>query len=165
MGDKRSFLDRLKRYRGIGWMAVLAAAGIFLIVVGGQIGKHTESYDESKTEDPYGLVRSYTEELEGRIEALCVQIDGVTKAHVLLSLDGSTEQVYAENTAGSSVDYVIIEGKEGESALLVQEIYPQVRGIAVVCTRGDDSEIQRTVTELLAAALGIPTSRIRVAGT
>lgn len=165
MEDKKSVFAGLKRCKGIGWMALLAVAGIFLILLGGQVGQQRGSVEKTTETDLYNSARSYTQELEKRIAALCEQIDGVTKAHVLLSLDGSAEQVYAENTSGTSVDYVIIEGKDGDSAVLLQEIYPQIRGVAVVCTKGNDSEIQRTVTELLAAALGISTSRIRVAGT
>lgn len=165
MKEKTAVFERIKNCKGIGWMALLATVGICLILIGGRIGQGGENDRTASEADSYGSARSYTEELEKRIAALCEQIDGVTKAYVLLSLDGSAEQVYAENTSGSSVDYVIIQGEAGDSAVLVQEIYPQIRGVAVVCTRGNDSEIQRTVTELLAAALGISSSRIRVAGT
>ncbi len=164
MADKEPLIDRLRRCRGLGWMTLLAAVGILLILIGGRAGQHMAKNRDTAETDQYDRARSYTEELERRIAALCEQIDGVTKAHVLLSLDGSSEQVYAENTSGSSVDYVIIESKEGDSPVLVQQIYPKIRGVAVVCTRGDDSEIRRTVTELLAAALGLSTSRICVAG-
>lgn len=164
MEGKIAAAEWLKQGKGFGKMILLAVVGIVLILVGGQAG-HLKSSDTKEADmDPYALVRSYTEEMERRIASLCEQIDGVSKAHVLLSLEGSTEQVYAENKSGSSADYVIIEGKDGDSTVPVQQIYPKIRGVAVVCTRGNDSEIRRTVTELLAAALGIPTSRIQVAG-
>lgn len=165
MGLKEVLSAGLNGVRGIGRIAILAIVGVFLIILSGQIGKNGADKNPDDSKDPYSSVRTYTEELESRIVRLCEQVDGVTEAHVLLSLDGGTEQVYAENTAGASVDYVIIEGKEGEGALLVREIYPRIRGVAVVCTRGGDSETQRIVTELLSAALGISTSRICVAGS
>lgn len=103
--------------------------------------------------------------MEERIESLCCQISGVKEAHVLLTMDGSSEYIYAENEADAARDYVIIEGDGSDSPVHIQEIYPKIRGVAVVCTKGGDSEMQRTITELLSAALGIPSSRIRVAGT
>ena len=52
-------------------------------------------------------------------------------------------------------------GMFGESA---EVGYPGVRGIAVVCTGGNLPRVRAAVTELLSAALAVPTSRVRVAG-
>ena len=140
---------------------LLALSGVMLMIFGG-IDREPKKSGES-TETQYS-VRFYTEELEERIEEICKQVKGVAEAHVLLTMDASSEFVYAENTSASAHDYVIVE-RQGDGALVqIKEIYPEIRGVAVVCTRGGDSEMQRTITELLSAALGIPTSRIRVAG-
>jgi stage III sporulation protein AG len=91
--------------------------------------------------------------MEERIETLCEELSGVREAHVLLTLESGVEYVYADGGAW-----------DRESPLLLQEISPQIRGVAVICTGGDDSAVRLTITELLSAALGIPSSRIRVAG-
>lgn len=156
-------LKHMKGLRGFIWVAVLGVIGLLLVIVGGE-GNAVQGgkTDAAASEES---VRYYTEELENRIADLCRQIDGIHEAHVLLTLEGGTEHVYAENESGSSRDYVIMDSKSGDAPILIGEIYPKIRGVAVVCTHGGDSNVQRTVTELLAAALGIPSSRIRVAGT
>ncbi len=138
--------------------------GTVLLLCGPRL---TESNKEVHTEEKneYLSVQFYTEHMEERIEKLCCQIRGIGEAHVLLTLDGSAEYVYAENAGASAREYVILQGSDAENPLLVKEIYPEIRGVAVVCTRGDDSAVRLAVTELLSAALGIPASCIRVAGT
>jgi len=88
-------------------------------------------------------------------------VDGITEATVFLTLDCSTEYVYSEDSAS---DFLILSGSDGEQAVMLYEISPRVRGVAVVCTGGDLPRIRETVTELLAAALDLPANRIKVAG-
>ena len=140
----------------------MAFVGLIFIISGGKAEQIPQENKETKT---YESVYFYTEELEKRIETICREIKGVSEAHVLLTLDGGSEFIYAEDTSASAREYVIIEGKEAGAPILIQEIYPEIRGVAVVCSHGNDSEMQKTVTELLSAALGISSSRIRVAGT
>ncbi len=160
--EKESLLARIAKNKKILWLIPLAAVGMFLLIFG---GGNTAAKKSDAEDTSYTAVRFYTEELEKRIESLCRQVRGVTEVHVLLTLDGSGEYIYAENVSGGARDYVILENAGGGTPIRIQEICPKIRGVAVVCTRGGDSEMQRTITELLSAALGIPTSRVRVAGT
>ena len=96
---------------------------------------------------------------------MCRQIHGIGEVHVLVTLEGGCEYVYAENMAGGSHSYLLTSDGEGETPVFVQQIYPRIRGVAVVCTKGDDSAVRLAVTQLLSAAFDIPTSRIYVAGT
>ena len=89
-------------------------------------------------------------------------IDGVDEAVVFLTLDCSSEYVYRDDGAS---DFLILSGGDGEEAVRLCEIYPRVRGIAVVCTGGELARIKETVTELLSAALGLPYNKIKVAGS
>lgn len=162
MEKKETISNILQKNKKIYWFLPLALLGVFLIICGSSGRERGSGAEETEI---YYSVRFYTEELEKRIEELCRQVKGVSEAHVLLTMDASSEYVYAENTSASARDYVIVE-REGDGALVqIKEIYPEIRGVAVVCSKGGDSEMQRTITELLSAALGIPSSRIRVAGT
>ncbi len=162
METGQSLLSKVMKKKKTVVLLALAAIGAFLLIAGG--GTFNERAEVTDEDTSYS-VRYYTEEMEARIEDLCRQVKGVSEVHVLLTLEGTSEYVYAENTSGSARDYVIIEKDGGGEPVKIQEIYPKIRGVAVVCTRGGDSEMQRTITELLSAALGIPSSRIRVAGT
>jgi stage III sporulation protein AG len=61
-------------------------------------------------------------------------------------------------------EYVIVNGGDGEEPVLISELYPRVRGVAVVCTGGKNAEVKNRVTELIAAALGISVNKIAVSG-
>ncbi len=137
---------------GVLGLALLLSAELF-----GGIGK--------KENKEYS-VSYYTSELEGRIEKLCLAVDGISHAEVLLTLDCSSEYVYAkdENASTSASEYVIISGGDGEEAVPVSEIYPRIRGVAVVCTGGDSAAVQKKLTELLSAALGISANKIKIVG-
>lgn len=146
------------------------AAGILLMTVGSLFNANISEPSDSNTS--FTAV-SYTESLENRIEELCTSLAGITEAKVLLTLDNSTENVYAGNTTvqnsnsvhGQTFDYVFISCSGGEEPVLLTEIYPKIRGVAVVCTNGNDITVQVTITKLLSASLGISSNRIQVAGS
>lgn len=130
---------------------------------------------DNKTEksevDDYYKVSFYTQNLEERIKNLCLSVNGINNVSVLLTLESGSEYVYAnneeENTNGDSShsyasDYLIVESGEGSEPVLVTEIYPKIRGVAVVCSGGDSADVKEKVTSLLSAALGISTNRIKV---
>jgi len=137
--------------------------GVMLLVIG-----NTE-VGAPAAEDSQYVVQYYTAMLEERIADLCKSVSGVTEASVLLTLDSGSEYVYARNAANAGSaseawDYVIITQGEGEKPVMLSEIYPKVRGVAVVCTGGNSAKIQQIITELLTASLGISSNRIKVAG-
>lgn len=163
MDEKGTVLKRIwdKKYVPIIGAALL---GLMLLIGGGITGggKKSDGIDDA---DSYFSVRFYTEDLEERIEELCRQIHGIGEVHVLVTLEGGCEYVYAENMAGGSHSYLLTSDGEGESPVFLQQIYPRIRGVAVVCTKGNDSTVRLAVTQLLSAAFDIPSSRIYVAGT
>ena len=159
-------MNGMKRLWNKKYVPIIGAAllGLVLILWGGTAARDTDKERNDDTES-YFSVRFYTEDLEERIEELCKQLHGIGEVHVLVTLEGGSEYVYAENISGSSRSYLLTAEEEGESPVFVQQIYPRIRGIAVVCSRGDDSAVRLAVTQLLSAAFDIPSSRICVAGT
>jgi len=115
-------------------------------------------------------VSTYTEKIEEKIRSLCAAVEGAGNVRVLVTLDCSSELVYADNrketvdATGTSYssDYLIIEDKNEKSPVTVREIYPKIRGVAVVCDGGDVPTVKAKLTELLSAALGISTGHISV---
>lgn len=153
--EKSAGKPKLKLEKNKVILFISAALGLFLIICGSLFGGKS-----AETVPSYADVGFYTEYLEGRIRELCLSIDGITEANVFLTIDCSSEYIYE----GSGSDYLILSGSDGEEAVLLCEIYPKVRGIAVVCTGGGNPQVQQIVTELLSAALDLPTNKIRIAG-
>lgn len=145
-------------------LVLLGTCGIFLILF--PIGKDSPEASENTVS-----VTSYTEQLERRIRDLCLAVEGVDKVEVLLTLESGSEYVYADNIKeereqGKSwsytSDYLIVNNGNGTSAVPVTEIYPKIRGVAVVCNGGGSASLQKKLTELLSAALGISAGRIKI---
>lgn len=105
-------------------------------------------------------VSYYTEYLEKRLEKLISEMNGIERVSVFLTLENNGENVYAQNSNNS--EYVIIGGKDEEEGLVLKEIKPSVRGVAVVCNGGDSVAVKEKITLLLSSSLGIPTNKISV---
>ena len=134
-----------------------AALGIILMLM----SSNTEHSEQKETPE-YTEIGFYTTYLDERIIDLCNSIYGVSETKVFLTLDTSSEYIYQGDGVS---DFLILSSEEGETAVKLCEIYPRVRGIAVVCEGGDSPRIKETVTALLSAALGLPTNKIKVAGS
>ncbi len=161
-------MDILKRF-GKRRSAFVIAAAMLIGIVMLLLPSGKEESSDGATELELN-VTTYTERLEEKIRALCSEVDGVGNVSVLVTLDCASEKVYAERrdeSSGSgsssySSDYIIIENKNGTSPVTVTEIYPRIRGVAVVCDGGDTPRVKTKLVSLLSAALGIATSRISV---
>ena len=143
------------------WLIIAAAAGVFMIAISVLIPQQSGTKTETVT--------YYSEKLEEKVASLIGCVDGIENVSVMVTLDCSSEYVYAKNKDDSgeksASDYVVISGKGGgESTVQLKEIYPKVRGVAVVCTGGDTPLVQAKITNILSSSLGIPSSRITVCG-
>ena len=156
-----SLLSFIKKSPKKIFIIAAAAVGVILLILGALPGKN-DSPPQNSGGEPDGV--EYAESLEERIVKICEQVEGVSHVSVLLTLDGGTEHIYAENSSGSGESYVVISVGGEEKTVLVRDIYSSVRGIAVVCRGGDNIAVRRTLTELLSCALGVPISKISVAG-
>lgn len=144
--------------------AGVAVIGLLLLILPGLMPEKEEPKDETETE----TVTYYTEKLEKKLSELVSSAVGTENARVVVTLDRTQEYVYAKNesksNSQSAAEYVIISGGSAEEPILVTEIYPKVRGVAVVCAGGDNAAVRERVTELICAALGISANKIAVSG-
>ena len=150
---------KFKRYILIGG----AILGALLMILARFVPEPKEDVETKESDVTY-----YTERIEKKLEDLISSAQGVGKATVVVTLDSQEEFVFAQNTSENGTqkasEYVIISSKDGEEPVLISELYPKVRGVAVVCTGGKSTEVKNRVTELIAAALGISVNKIAVSG-
>ena len=144
----------LKNKKSIIFVVALALIGIALIFGSSLI-------EDSGTESSIQLdYEKYVSSLEEKIESFLLKIQGISKAEVIITLDTSSEQIYAQ----SNDSFVIIDKESGESPISITEIYPTVRGIAIACTNGNSDEMKVKITKIISAYLDIPTNRIEIVG-
>lgn len=135
---------------------LLTVLGVCLILLSGAYSSNDE---ENIKEADY-----YTNILEEKIEELLLQMSEIENVSVLITLENSGETIYAENISLNSSEYVIYSSDKNQQGLILAEITPQVRGIAIICTNGDNIKIQSKIISILSSALGIPSNKITVCG-
>ena len=159
-------VKKLKGKKGTFIIGVLILFGVLLLMFPSSEDK--ESTDTGS--ENFAEISTYTEKLEEKIRSLCTSVNGAGRVTVLVTLECGSEFVYADNRteemkqdfSSYSSDYLIIEDKNGSSPVTVTEIYPRIRGVAVVCDGGDEPTVREKLTKLLSAALGVSAGRISV---
>ncbi|MBE6714527.1 MAG: hypothetical protein E7575_04475 [Ruminococcaceae bacterium] len=151
----------LKKYK----IWALAALGVLLMILPGLISRGSDkvSTDADNTRESPEL---YSERIEAELEELLSAAEGVGRVQVVVTLESTDERVLAQNESYSdssySTDYVIVGSSGSEEGIILKEIYPKVRGVAVVCDGGANTETKLRIIELISAALGISKGKIAV---
>ena len=166
-GSFKEILNKLKKDKKAFFTVILGITGMMLILLselplfsGGEKkeAKETESY--------------YAQELEENTQRLISQIQGAGKVSVMLTYDTSEEIVWAKDIdsksegdgkSDTSEKHIIIDADSGETGLEIKVVYPKIRGVAVVCTGGDDPVVQSEIKALLSALFDIGSNRISIA--
>ncbi len=142
--------------------------GIALLVVGSLAfnDKTSEGGENDAVGTPsYSSFLEYKDSVKREIEETCLCVKGVKSAHAVVFFDGVGESKYAQNTqSGSSEknEYVIIGSGSNSHALYLGESLPPLSGIGVVCDTGESDAIKNEIAALLAAAYGLPLTRVYV---
>lgn len=135
------------------------------------------SIDKNQTE-------IYIELLEDRLEEVLKKVDGIGDVEVMITLKGSKELIIlkdkpysreqsteSDGEGGerntSSEDYqentIMIEDEEGRTIpYVIKELEPQVEGILVISTGGDNSEIINQIIETSQVLFGVPAHKVKV---
>lgn len=148
---------------------ILVAAGIIgvLLILLSEISLPSSKKETDVTKTDY---TSYVNELDDKLNNLISSIDGVGKCKVMITLKSTSESVYAKNTensqsessASQNSEYVIYDGKEGDSPILIQENFPEIEGIAIVCSGGDNIAVRERVIQCVSSLFNISSNRISV---
>jgi len=105
-----------------------------------------------------------TADLEKKVAQLCENVVGVDDVRVMITADTVSEKLYAKNSQQNSdytrTEYVTVSG----GLLEIGERAMTVRGVAVVCTGGDDADIKLKLTGMICALFDIGADRVSVIG-
>lgn len=154
---------------------VVIAAGIAVILL---LFCSTLTPQKEQTSSPAEDTAAMERQLEQRLEQLLSGINGVVAPDVMVTLDSTSERVYARDSksgssetsgesstavSGDSQSSVVLVGSGStKSALEQSTILPKVRGVAVVCGGAEDPSIREKVVNTVSGVLDISSSRIYV---
>lgn len=160
----------LGRFGGLGngrWRRFVIIAGIAaiaLLFLSTVIPERSQPQEQGVfSEDTSAL----EQELEKRLTDIISQIDGVTSPQVMVTLDRTSERVFAEEVkSSSSGDSQSAENSPAltgsKDALEKSVILPRVRGVAVVCGGAENVLVREKVVNTAARVLDIGVSQVYV---
>ncbi len=163
---KKLFGDLKDSDKKLKIIIAVALAGVMLIM----LSELVPSGDKNASDTTRSDYREYIACLEAESEELISSISGVGRCKVMITLKNTNESVYAKNleensSSGSyskSDEYVLYEGQEGKTPVLIKEYFPDIQGVAVVCDGADNTLVRESITESISSLYGVPVSRISI---
>lgn len=142
--------------------------GIVLIFASDLLDKGEKTKDTNENENL--SYQEYTSQLENKLTELISSIDGVGECRVMITLENTTESVYAtdveikndDNSINQKDEYVIYDSDKGEAPVLIKEYLPKVQGVTVVCMGGENTAVKEKIIESVTSLFNIPTNRVSV---
>ncbi len=155
---------KLTNVKGAWILAVIFILGLGLVFFTPQKSSGENSVNTSFSQ------REYISETEKKLCEMISRIAGAGSATVMVTLESSPEQYYERNTKTRRSDSETAVSAEAEESLvfedkkpiLVKEIFPEIKGVAVVCGGAVKSEVCAKIINLVSCALNVPSNRIYV---
>lgn len=160
-------------------LVVIGIIGIMLIFLSSIIpsGSNkgvTEKTTELNAED-------YRKKTEQNVKDIVTGITGDKRPTVVVTLESGIRYDYAdlkesdtsastnkdaeENRKSQKQSYITVRTSDGgEKPLIVTEVMPEIRGVAIVCMYGDDTQTAEKIQNAVTAALDITSQRVYIAG-
>ncbi|HHW25385.1 MAG TPA: hypothetical protein GXX22_08015 [Clostridiales bacterium] len=157
-------IGNLKNVKGIWMLGALFFVGVALIVISSVDYTLGRPKEEPNPRTDIIDTSDYVERLEREVAALIEQIDGAGVAHVLIMLESDSEHVYAYNSKNGSREYFTVGSGSSEEPVLLRRMAPRLRGIAVVCSGGDNPVVQQKIISMLCALFDLPSTKVFVSG-
>lgn len=148
--------------RRVQLLAAVGMAGLLLLAVSEWLPAETAAAPSAaETQDI-----DYAAQLEQQMAELLATVEGAGTVRVMVTVSHREKTVYAADTEsradGSAASTPVLVN--GNTAGLIETVYaPEVLGVAVVCTGGDDPTVQADITALVQALTDVGTHHITVA--
>lgn len=124
----------------------------------------------------------YVEKSEAKLKKVLEGIEGAGKCEVMITLEAGSEFIYAtekkatqntvndkssgsdkkETSENTEDKYIIINDNGSEKPIVIKEIQPKIKGVAVICEGGDRAIVKNRVTETITTLLDVPANKVCV---
>ncbi len=161
----KNTITQYKSKKGMLLLVLIALVGVILLIWGGGSTKKEEKAAGYQSLDP----SEYAKQIEEKVEELCNRVDGAGSAYAVVTLKGGYKAIYASDSqSGSSSSKnstVIIGSGSGEGGLLVGYENPEISGIGIVCSGGNDYNVRKNIISVVSSAFDISSNKIFVSGS
>lgn len=155
--------EALGRYKYA--LLVVALGAVLLLLPTGAGDASQREYPPADQTDSFDL-----EAFEEKLERVLSQVDGAGETSVVLTLDGGSRQVLAQNLeqdsagGGASTTVTVGQGSGSQAVVPLQTMAPSFRGALVVCPGGSDPQVKLRLMEAVSALTGLGSDRISICG-
>ncbi len=161
-------------------LIALGMLGIILVFVSSLFSSDDKSKESISNVDTYNS-QEYRLMLEDDIKNIVTSITGDKNPTVVITLESGVRYSYVSanetdtsSASGTSSDqsseskkqsYITVKNADGgEQALVVTEIMPEVRGVAIICVGGEIQATAEKIQNAVTAALNITSKRVYISG-
>ena len=164
------------------FLVILGVCGILLIFLSSIFStndKNKKDIDISNT-DTY-TTEQYCSLIEDDVKNIVTGITGDKNPTVVVTLESGIRYSYASadetdisSSSGNTTDesseskkqsYITVKTSDGgEMPLIVTEIMPSVRGVAIICDSGNLEAVSEKIKNAVTAALNITSKRVYISG-
>lgn len=155
----KKIIEILKSGKGIIPLVVLFLAGVFLVFFSDQTDNSQVPVDYSVNE-AFDF-NEYEKALEAKISEQVNKISGVSQCEAAVILERSYVYEYVRLDNG---DVLVCENDGYEIPVVECLVAPEIKGISVICSGGNDPQIKKQITDMLIALLDVPSNKIWVGG-
>lgn len=177
---KNRFTNLFKEEKLKKFIIIAGFAGIALIFISNFFsGCSNEDKAKENTVTINSDISEYKEETEKNLADIVSSIDGAGNTRVYVTVDSSTECIYASNDKNSITEnkgdstsdnnttteknYITLRMSDGtEQAVLLKQVEPKIRGVLVLCSGGGDKVVNGRVLEAVTKALNISSAKVCV---
>lgn len=171
--------------------AILFLLGVFFLLIATPVstfsGKDEKRADKqnvttSEVTTEIEKKNAYIDQLENKLEQTIGGMEGAGKVLVMITLKDNGEKILDKNqpyesqsvkskedgkeseqtTIRSDQETVLIEEGGDTAPIVIQEFYPDIEGVVVVCEGGDNSELALHIKEAVVALFSIDAHKIVV---
>lgn len=138
--------------------------------------------DTTKKNQKNNQKDEYINQLENKLEQTIEGMEGAGKVHVMITLKDSGEKILDKNqtyesstekskeeaqeteesTIKSNPETVLIEEDGNTHPIIIQELYPDIEGVVVVCEGGDHTDTALRIKEAVQALFSVEAHKIVV---
>lgn len=156
-------LTQRKNWNKRSILMFIGILGIFLIFSGNSLQSNQKDIPAVESATQTISAEEYTEHLEHSLTQLISSIDGAGEVQVAVTLESSTQTVYALNQKEEETEHIILNQAQGQNALIEMVWEPEIRGVAIVCKGADNIKVCSQITETVSVLTGVSTNRISIA--
>ncbi len=161
-------------------LMILGVCGIALIFISSIFDNNTEKQNDAQKSSTY-TAHEYCESLQEDVKNIVTGITGDKNPTVVITLESGMRYNYARadetdisSATGNATDqsseskkqsYITIKTADGgEQALIVTEVMPEIRGVAIICVGGNSEIAAEKIKNAVTAALNITSKRVYISG-